>query len=219
MSCNLIQVVANAAAAIVAKTVLLLHLNGNTADDTGKVMTTVGTIGWSSGRSSPDGTQELIVTGINCGLQAPNHNDFIFGTNDFTIECWFVNTNANTVGPRALVSAGGVTIGYDPSKQASWVSAAGTNLRTANSTTSPVGVRTHLAYSRVNGVGYLFSNGTLVLTFADNYNYSNNTCTVALSAGGATYWYGFMDEVRVTNGKGRYTSNFTPALTTFTTDV
>ena len=73
----------------------------------------------------------------------------------------------------------------------------------------------HIAVSRSSGTLKLFINGTQEggnATFSGNMGYSSSTNFVL---GRQTYQnkfnlFAFVDEVRVTKGVARYTSNFTP---------
>lgn len=209
-----------------AKTVLLMNFENDLVDAaTNKAITKIGTTGYSTGGASPNGTKCLIITtqtGRN-GLQSAVSDDFNFGVGDFTIECWFANTQNTTIGQLCLIacanasSTTGIVLGYDPSKRNVFVRTPIANIFAPTKQTYGGGAA-HAAYSRVNSVGYLFLNGTLVASGADARMYTDSICNIGLSGYGPGNWYGFIDQVRITKGKGRYTSNFSPS-TSLTTDI
>ena len=93
-------------------------------------------------------------------------------------------------------------------------------------TTLSLNTWTHLACSRYNGTTYLFKNGSLLGTSSlfNNYNFSNfaptgNAFFVGKKSGGGSYdqvlwpYRGYMNDIRITKGVARYTSDFsTPSF-------
>lgn len=222
MSNNCIISTLNAIASAVAKTVLLMHFNGNYSDETGKTMSATGSFGYGSGVSSPDGSQDVVLTNAGSGFTTPASSDFNFGTGDFTIECFFYNTNSSSVGQRALLSCSkatgnnGIVLGFDPSNSGVFVRTANGNIL-APSGSASTGKKNHVAYSRNNGTGRLFVNGQLQATVTDNNIYSDGVCGIGVTqVSSVLSWYGYMDDVRITKGLGRYTSNFAMPTTALT---
>jgi hypothetical protein len=142
-----------------------------------------------------------------------------FGTADFTVEMWFYSTVAasyflfdwrpfftNGVYPTLWINAS--------QKLAFYVSSAD---RITSTTSVAINTWHHAAVSRVGGVTKLFLNG---VQEGSNYTDANNYLTVATSGQVPTFgntgsgangqWLGYLDEIRVTHGVGRYTANFTP---------
>lgn len=138
------------------------------------------------------------------------------GTSDFTIEMWFYSTVAAGANGYFLYdtrpfSVNGVyTTMYVNSGQklAFTVSAAERITGTTNVTTN---TWHHAAVSRSAGVTRLFLNGVQQgSNYTDTNNYVTNTPSIGNTGAivnGA--WAGYVDDVRVTQGVGRYTAGFT----------
>jgi hypothetical protein len=149
-----------------------------------------------------------------------------FGTGNFTVEAWIHPTSLAAdgniiggVGPTnddftfALRSATQLSIGR------SWIA--------WDSTTSGFTFSTntwyHVAVSRTAGVVKIFVNGVEYFSGANTLSYNIQNTYVAvgarqLTSGVESYGYffrGYIDELRVTKGIGRYTAAFTPPSAPF----
>ena len=169
--------------------------------------------------------------------QASSAN-YILGTNDFTLECWF-NPGDTTANMRRLFGVGyggnGGSHGnswellfwgtesptgqiglnrYDGSTGTSW---------NTTGVTITAGQWYHIAVSRTGGVLKVFVNGTAYYSAANTFNftqvtYGGNTelwCGLGYygPAGGLSgprYLNGYLSNIRIINGTGIYSSNFTP---------
>jgi hypothetical protein len=140
-------------------------------------------------------------------------------TNNFTVETWIYPTASGTivlisnnynysgaVGAWAFyASAGtGVTLYFNHQ---------GGNISSSATGNIPVGAWTHLAYSRNNGVGYFFINGTQLgtsVTDATNYGtgYLGGTMYIGVPSDQASYVNGYLSNLRVTVGAALYTGSF-----------
>ena len=148
-------------------------------------------------------------------LSIVNNGDFTFGTGDFTIEGWFYITAASsyatlfTTAP--TTNSQGVWLGTNPSGNWDANMATGGSWETIGNS-DPVTLNTwvHLAYVRSGSNIYLFENGTLIDSRTSSLNLNANT---TVTIGGRTlssqYTTGYIDELRITKGVARYTSNFT----------
>lgn len=147
--------------------------------------------------------------------------DFQFGTDSFTIECFFEPTRSGTneyiLSTYRLYNyltwfvqhnaAGKVVFGtyhYD------------TALRMTLTTTAAlvIGERVHIAVSRDGATGtvYLFVNGVLAVSSTSTKSVGGTSSTSYLCIGGSNSGAacsGYIDEVRITKGVCRYTANFT----------
>lgn len=144
------------------------------------------------------------------------------GSGDFTIEMWFYSTVAAPANgiylydTRPYLTNGAYTTLYVNSGQklAFTVSAAERITGTTNITAN---TWHHAAVSRSGGVTKLFLNG---VQEGSNYTDTTNYLTGAVCIGntGAILngaWAGYIDDVRVTQGVGRYTANFTAPTAEF----
>jgi len=162
-----------------------------------------------------DGSGDYLTTPLSSNLQ--------FGTGDFTIECWnymiarinsdpaiFSNYNSYTIGALSLFAGHGAasTTSYQ-------VAINGAAFPTIQGGTIAYNTWVHLAVVRNSGTIKLYVNGTSVgtpystavtLNGVGSLFYIGSTGD-SLATG---YINGYIDEVRITKGVARYTSNFTP---------
>jgi hypothetical protein len=165
-----------------------------------------------------DGTGDYLTTASTTGIA--------FGTGDFTIEMWFmVNSIMTTSDSTGLIDtrggndSTGYLIGFEYGKTDKLFIAQGVSSIITANTTYSTGVWNHVAMVRSNGIITLYQNGVNVGSVA---NTSNNTNTVAYI--GTGNWLGpklngYIDDLRVTKGLARYTSNFTPPTSSFPTSL
>ena len=159
-----------------------------------------------------DGTDDRITT-----FASPN---YAFGAGDFTVEAWVYTTTlagekgflqtSDTAGGLKAAYTSGITISLvginDPRYW--YVNVAGTGVQ---SNTSPI-INTwyHVAVTRASGSVRLFVNGTLV---GGPTSITTSVAGQNLVIGGyysTNYlWNGYVDDLRITKGVARYTSNFT----------
>jgi Concanavalin A-like lectin/glucanases superfamily len=152
-------------------------------------------------------------------LQYGSGSHIDFGTGDFTIEArvrffsvgsqqhLFDARNAgNTLGGLLYVTSGDVLTYYSNSAGGALISGA----------TVTSGVWYAIALSRVSGSTKLFVDGTQSgSTYTDSVNWNQTTMNLGLSVTSTAPFFGWMDEVRITKGVGRYSSNYTPAAAAF----
>lgn|SRR6185369_6227272 len=162
----------------------------------------------STGITPKFGSTCIKVNSFGLGTNGTS-TDFQFGTGDFTIEGWFYFTALaafNIIDCRASTASNGAfpTI-YCLSNLGSlryFVSSAD-RITGANGTLT-TNTWTHIALSRVSGNTYLYANGAQVgATFVDATNYGSVQGFWG-SSSNASPISGYMQELRVTNGVGRY---------------
>lgn len=77
----------------------------------------------------------------------------------------------------------------------------------------------HIAVSRSSGTMKSFVNGTQVASWSNSLDYSNATIEVGSAHSSRAFtsfnFNGHIDDIRITNGVGRYTSNFTVPTTAY----
>lgn len=175
---------------------------------------------FGSGSMSFDGTGDYLTTPLLPNLQ--------FGTGNFTVECWnymiartntvpaiFSNYNNYTTGALCLFAghSSGTTTSYQ-------VAINGASFPAIQGGTIAYNTWVHLAVVRYNGIISLYVNGTSVgtpystavtLNGVGSLFYIGSTGD-SLATG---YINGYIDDLRITKGYARYTSNFTPPTAAF----
>ena len=172
------------------------------------------------------GTGSLAFDGTGDYLSVQNENDlFTVGSGDYTVECW-INTS-DTVGE--IVSAFSQSspfpgwlfgIGFpehDGSKNGllSFYQANSTNNETKYSTARvDDGSWHHVAISKSGTTLRFFIDGALDSTHTLSYVSTGSGQPIRIGAdnntGPVRYLDGYIDDLRITKGVARYTSNFTP---------
>lgn len=186
------------------------------------------------------GGSSLLLDGTGDYLTTPNtNNDFNFGTNDFTQEFFIRFNSITTVGDdnivildeyqdntnRNLISFNAPSIGGNINKFV--YSGVNTGINITASISVTTGVWYHFAVVRNSGVITLYQDG-IALTLTDNTSPANNipnlSSTLYIGTGFYSgspypqYLNGWLDEVRISKGIARYTSNFTPTTNQYLTD-
>lgn len=206
-----------------ASVISLTHLEGPNASTT--VTDQIGSKSWtaSGGAQIQTGQFKFGSSSLYCSasaariLSATNAGD-AFGTGDFAIEFWYrpdsttttqilfdTRASGSDVAPAIYISGGSLRY-----------FTAGADRITGGSFTN--GVQRHIALARVSGTTRLFIEGTQV---GSSYTDSNNYINQIMALGNASYGTpgnpaaGFLDELRVTKGVGRYSANFTAPSSAF----
>jgi hypothetical protein len=189
-----------------------------------------------------NGSAQVIENGINLGqshgggsINVPRGEDnnvttstnsgFAYGTGDFTWETWIMpqvddgtlNTTNRYIFDHTDGSGGNLG-------GASYYNG---KLRYYNPTVGPQDSTqalsnytwAHIAVCRSSGTTKMFYNGTQILSLSDSYNFAEDQFVIGDFGGsGGTYSFGGLySDVRVSN-TARYTSNFTPPSSSFSSD-
>ena len=211
----------------------LLHLNGTNGgtvftDVKGKVFASTGTAGTattSTVQSKFGGASLLLNGATTTSISTLNNADYNFGNGDFTVECWFRLTAYNSIANTILCmwdSAGKRTwiLYVNTAFHISWSSNTdGTNTTSAMApATASIYLNTwyHVAISRTGPWVNMFLDGMLIGTTTaapiastgSRFTVGNNYEAVSASVTGWAF-NGYIDEIRITKGVGRYTTNFT----------
>lgn len=152
--------------------------------------------------------------GVDDYLTVPASQDFAFGTGDFTVEVWvyFMNASSRITNRTSGASYGCWSLNLNTTNIA-FSEVIGGEPRVESSQPTPLNTWIHVAASRVNGTLRLFINGVMVGsgTFTNNFNNANYNLLIGRSAPNESeYFKGYMNDLRITKGVGRYTANFTP---------
>lgn len=170
-------------------------------------------------------TTSLALDGAGDSLSINSSSDFAFGTGSFCIEGWVYFTAVKTcyfVDFRNISSQAAPVILYEASptpRLTYYVSGA---YRITYNWTPTLNQWYHIAVARSGTSTKMFVNGTQVgSTYTDTTNY------VSLSNVYFSRWYGasttdnlqgYLDEIRISKGTARYTTNFTSPTEPFVND-
>jgi len=156
--------------------------------------------------------------------------DWDFGTNDFCIEYW-INPSKWTIyyfgwydGDWFAYSRFSI-INYIVPTGTLAVRIGGPDDQLDSSSTITIGVWTHVSFSREGSTFRLFINGVQNDTFTSSSAINNKTVPLHIgSAGydsepGSQLLEGYIDELRIINGRAERTSNFTPPTTHFSVEA
>lgn len=204
--------------------VLLLHIDGvdgsttfNDSSPTAKAITASGNAKVSSAQSKWGGAS-LLLDGSGDYLSVQEHDDFVFGTGDFTVELLI---NTTTAAEKVLVDQfqGGNANSWQFSVKDGRLSWYSNGYVLTGSAAVNNGEWHHVAAARSAGILRFFVDGVLDGSAAAGHNFQAD---VVLGIG-APVWLrnpeadfpGYIDELRITKGVGRYTANFTPPTTPF----
>lgn len=212
--------------------VLLLHCNGSNGDtattDSSSYARTINAAGTVlptlSSADKKFGSTSMLFTGAgNSAFTTPSSADFSFGTGDFTIEFWMKLASVSTSPYLIAHRLGGLTQGwYIACSNSNEIGFGrqGTvnsfNFSSFNAFTN--GQWWHIAFSRTSGVLKLFINGVQDFSLTDTTDYSGtstNPLAIGRDATSGNNVDGYMDEIRITKGVGRYSANFTPQTAEF----
>lgn len=190
----------------------------NSANNTFRTVSTV----VSSTVQSKFGGSSISFNGSNSYLELPVDTAFNFSTGDFTIEYWMywnasgtarniIETRSadNTTPYTCSVTSAGLPYFFD-----------GSISRTSSVAVS-VNTWTHVAYSRTSGVLRIYVNGVegYNASFTNTVDATSLILKIGGSSFGSPFFYnGYLDELRITSGHGRYLSSFTPPSLAFPTN-
>lgn len=169
------------------------------------------------------GVSSLLLDGTGDYITLSSQPDFDFGTDDFTIEAWVYPTTTGTY--RTLFDLrtssgdlGGIILGITDANALYFY-------YNGNYRVGPVGIVTqntwtHIALSRVGGVTKAFISGAPAgSSYADTNNYSARPVRVGADPNGNYAFSGFIDDVRISKGIGRYASAFPVPTVAFVGDT
>jgi len=157
-----------------------------------------------------DGTGDYVSTTPVTVVNAINNSNC-------TLEMWVYSSNSSA-SLKCLIdtrTALGASTGYGVYQTGNNVVVYGGPLR-GNAVASLNGnTWTHLAVTRAGATNYVFLNGTLFNTFSYGNTLTSGNVTIGVDAAASNAFTGFIEEVRITNGVARYTTNFSVPTTTF----
>ena len=173
------------------------------------------------------GASSAFFSGASTYILGDGSAAFAFGSGDWTVEFW---VNANSYATDMGLYIDQTNSGNDTTRKsiyfqistAKFIYVTGTTTQIQGTTTPVAGLWYHLAVSRAAGVTRMFINGVQEgISWTDSIVYTVGAARPIIgndSPGTAVKSLaGYMDEVRITKGVGRYTTNFTPAQCAYAT--
>jgi hypothetical protein len=197
---------------------LLLHgdgTNGSTtildSSSSPKTVTAVGDAQISTAQSKFGGSS-IEFDGSGDVLTIPANTAFNFGTGDFTIEAWVYHTGSTN---QAIFSCSPCHFVYGIGGKLRFFSASSPSV--IDATVSYISnAWAHVAVVRSGTNVTLYQNGVSVGSGTSTRNYGGSSnVSIGAYVGTASFWDGYIDDLRVTKGVARYTSNFTPPTAPF----
>jgi hypothetical protein len=197
--------------------VLLLHGDSNFIDSSSynRTLTINGEV--TANGSPKYGNYSLNFDGNGDYLTLSSSNELVLETSDFTIEAWIYprswnNSNALIIGSNTNNS---VQISrYGTSSTQFGLALSGVSWLISDANLPAINVWTHIAIIRASGVIKIYINGVQSgSSYTGTANFSSPI--YAIGGNGSNDFDGLIDELRITRGVARYTSNFTPSPVPF----
>jgi hypothetical protein len=164
------------------------------------------------------GTASLLLDGTGDYIDTPDSADWTLGAGDWTFDCWF-NRNGGYGADRILIgqSTSGFSypfyLGFDSANKLTIVLNPGGSSR-VGATAIAAGGWHHAAVVRTGNVVRLFLDGAQEgadLAYSDTVADSSAKLAVGrLGEADYGYFFGWIDEVRISKGIARWTTTFTP---------
>lgn len=205
---------------------LLLHMDGTNAStsfvDSGPnaySLTNTGSPAISTAQSKFGGAAGYFDGSSNIGA---TNSAFDFGTGDFTVEYWFYASSLPSQTQGYAQICGNYTsssmIGFGlvtPTAGSTKIYA--TTLTVGYNGTTNISANTwyHAAFVRSSGTLKMYLNGVLESTNSASTSFSISSFTVGRGNSNDKPYSGYIDDLRITKGVARYTSNFTPRAKAF----
>lgn len=205
---------------------LLLHMDGTNAStsfvDSGPnaySLTNTGSPAISTAQSKFGGAAGYFDGSSNIGA---TNSAFDFGTGDFTVEYWFYASSLPSQTQGYAQICGNYTsssmIGFGlvtPTAGSTKIYA--TTLAVGYNGTTNISANTwyHAAFVRSSGTLKMYLNGVLESTNSASTSFSISSFTVGRGNSNDKPYSGYIDDLRITKGVARYTSNFTPRAKAF----
>jgi hypothetical protein len=207
---------------------LLNFTNAGIIDSTGKnVLETVGNAQIDT-TVKKYGTGSMEFDGTGDWLLIPYSSEFVFGTGDFTVECWVYPSTTGTVihicgvnntTTAAFSSQTIVMYKSSTEKLVSYAAVGNTPITCTSSGNLTANQWSHVAFVRSGSTLTQYINGTADGTASISTSSVNNiNSPFAIGQVGqitTNGWNGYIDDLRITKGVARYTTNFTPPTAPF----
>lgn len=211
-------------------TKLLIHGDGvDTStcirEEVGRAVFVAGNTKISTTQSKLGGSS-IVFDGTGDHLAITANADYGFGTGDFTVEFWiywngFPSSNAaSIIGTYSSSSIGWVIQYRNDTTNRLRLGMTGDTNNLDFAWTPSTGQWYHVAVTRSGSSVRAFVDGTQIGTTQTNSSSMDGSTELNIGrlnfSGGLQYINAYMDEIRITKGLARYTTNFTPVTTPYT---
>jgi alpha-tubulin suppressor-like RCC1 family protein len=169
------------------------------------------------------GSGSVAFDGTGDYLSAPVGSVFQFGTGDFTVECWIYPTTLNSSTDYHIADfrdsndTGSFRTGINGTTIPFVANSAGGILN--GSYTFTTNTWYHFAVTRRSGTLTIWINGTSAGSNTTTTNFTGSKITIGSAVNNAGPYFGYIDDLRITTGYARYTSNFTAPTAAFGVDT
>ena len=160
------------------------------------------------------GTGSMYFDGTGDYLKVPDNLNLRMESGSFTIEFWWYPVSIasyQTLFDKGYTGAGALLFQTGNGDGRTIIYAGGSSILTSNTAVS-TNTWTHIALVRNGSTLTLYQNGNSVGSNTNSTNFSNTSIMgIGGNHSGATFYgmNGYLDDLRVTKGYARYTSNFT----------
>lgn len=159
----------------------------------------------------PFGGSSMVFDGNGDYCTANLATDGDFGTGDYTVDIWLLQTSLADQYALHIPHSGTNTLIDIVSSSRLSAAVGGAGFDITSGITLQAGVWYHIALVRASGVGYVFHNGILKASGAATVNLTGTGLIYLGRDSAGTYqWDGKLAMLRVTKGEALWTSSFTP---------
>lgn len=173
-----------------------------------------------SGQQVKFGTGSMYLDGTGDYLFLPSNDNLVMGTGDFTFEMFFYYDAASyadgyLIDQRNTASQAAIAV-YIQASTGKFIYYVSGSARINDATPASVRAWQHFALVRYNGTTTIYVNGTASgSTYSDSNNYVAPNTYIGARFNATSPFNGYMDDIRMTKGVARYTSNFTAPTKAF----
>jgi len=201
----------------------VLHIKGTDASiidkSQGSNLKLVGNTTGSTTQTKFSNTKSMYFDGTGDYLSTLSSDLLRMGTGNFTVECWVNKSIANHKGIWQISSTAGglqstnygqtLALGF---QTGIWQIYAGGGSAGINGPSFSLSTNTwyHTAVVRNSGTTKLYIDGTEEISISDSHDYTGTYMVIGGYYSTSYLHHGYIQDLRVTKGLARYTTNFTP---------
>jgi hypothetical protein len=182
-----------------------------------KTITTYGNAQISTG-TKKFGTGSMYFDGSGDYISTPSTSNLSFGSGNFTIEVWVYASGLGSYNavfaqwPDDGASSNNSYVMESVGSSMNFYCAASGSVISATLGTITTGSWIYYTICRSGNTLYPFKNGVLgtPVSITQTLNSPTSNVTVGGNVAGGGFWNGYIDDLRITKGIARYTTDFTP---------